>query len=298
MLRVTFNTLFRNTLQDVQRTASEFARAQQQVSSGKRLQAPSDDPSAAAAGLRERDEIRALDRYRGATDSVESRLQVVDTVLSDVVRSIEVAQIRGAAGRSTILTAEQREALALEVEGTREAVFTAVNTSYRSMYLFAGAGATAPPYTKVGTAVSAYQGDSTVVSVDLSRTSSAAVSVDGGAMLQGAAADDLFGTLDDLAAAIRAGDMPGVDAGLSALDAAFERVTHVQSGVGATLNALTSERGRLDQLRRASDTRRSQAEEVSLAEAISDMTRAQQAQQAAIAAAGTNQRLTLLDYLR
>ena len=51
-------------------------------------------------------------------------------------------------------------------------------------------------------------------------------------------------------------------------------------------------------MRRASDTRRSQAEEISLAEAISEMTRAEQAQRAAIAAAGTTQKVSLMDYLR
>jgi flagellar hook-associated protein 3 FlgL len=298
MLRVTFNTLFRNSLRDVQRTGAEFARAQQQVSSGKRLQQASDDPSAAATGLRERNEIRSVDRYREANDSVDSRLHVVDSVLTDVIKSVTTAQTRGASGRSTILTAEQREAIALEIEGVKEAIYTAVNTSYRGIYLFAGADNTAAPYTKTGTTISAYQGDANVVSVDTSRTSAAAVTIDGGGMLQGGAAQDLFQSLDALATAVRAGDMSGIDTQLTSLDQAFNRVTAVQSRVGATLSALPAEKARLDELRRASDTRRSQAEEISLAEAISEMSRAQQAQQAAIAATGTNQKTTLLDYLR
>ena len=298
MLRVTFNTLFRNSLRDVQRTGAEFARAQQQVSSGKRLQQASDDPSAAATGLRERNEIRSVDRYREANDSVDSRLHVVDSVLTDVIKSVTTAQTRGASGRSTILSAEQREAIALEIEGVKEAIYTAVNTSYRGIYLFAGADNTTAPYTKTGTTISAYQGDANVVSVDTSRTSAAAVTIDGGGMLQGGAAQDLFQSLDALATAVRAGDMSGIDTQLTSLDQAFNRVTAVQSRVGATLSALPAEKARLDELRRASDTRRSQAEEISLAEAISEMSRAQQAQQAAIAATGTNQKTTLLDYLR
>ena len=43
MFRVTSNTLFRNSLRDIQSTAEAFARAQQQVSSGQRLQQASDD---------------------------------------------------------------------------------------------------------------------------------------------------------------------------------------------------------------------------------------------------------------
>jgi flagellar hook-associated protein 3 FlgL len=277
MYRVTNNTIFRNSLTDIQATAEAFARAQQQVSSGRRIQQASDDPSAAATGLRERAEIRATDRYRDANDSVDSRLRVADSVLSDIISSITTAQSKAAQGRTTILTPQQREAVALEIEGTKEAIFTAINTSYRGIYLFAGADTSAAPYTKAGSVVSAYQGDATVVKVDVSRTSSAAVTVDGGSLLQGGPGD-VFQTLDALAAAVRAGNTS-------------------QGRVGATLSALPAEKLRLDELRRASDTRRSQAEEISLAEAISEMTRAQQAQQAAIAAAGQNQKRSLMDYL-
>jgi flagellar hook-associated protein 3 FlgL len=297
-MRMTFNTLFRNTLRDVQRTAADYARAQQVTSSGIKLQRPSDNPSDAATALGARAEVRALDRYRTAADSVESRLMVVDTVLSDVIRSITTAQTRAAAGRSTILTPEQREALALEVEGVRESVFTAVTTSYRGMYVFSGSNTTTPPYTKAGATVSPYQGDAAIVSVDVSRTTSVAVTLDGAAMLQGGAAQDLFATLDQLAADIRNGDMTGIDARTAELDAGFSRVTQAQSRVGATLSALPTENERLGQLRRASDTRRAGAEEANLADAISELTRAKQAYEAAIAATGTTQRLTLLDYLR
>lgn len=298
MFRVTNNTVFRNSLRDIQSTAAAFAKAQQQVSSGKRIQQASDDPSAAATASRERAEINAVDRYREANDSVDSRLRVTDAVLSDIISSITNAQTKAAAGRSTVLTTEQRNAIALEIEGAREAIFTAVNTSYRGIFLFSGANNTTAPYTKTGTTVSAYQGDANVVEVDISRTSTAAVTMDGGGLLQGSAAQDLFQTLDALATAVRAGDMTGIDAGLGELDAAFNRVTSAQSRVGATLSALPAEKARLDEMRRASDTRRSQAEEISLAEAISEMTRAEQAQRAAIAAAGTTQKVSLMDYLR
>lgn len=297
-MRTTFNTLFRNTVRDLQRTAGDYARAQQVTSSGIKLQRPSDDPSASATALDARSEMRALDRYRTASDSVESRLMVVDTVLSDVLRSVTTAQTRGAAGRNTILTPEQREALALEVEGIREAVFTAVTTSYRGMYVFSGSNTTAAPYTKAGGVVSAYQGDANIVSVDVSRTKSVAVTLDAGAVLQGGATQDLFATFDQLAADIRAGNMTGIDDRMAELDASFSRLTQAQSRVGATLSALPVERDRTNQLRRASDERRAGAEEANLAEAISEMARAKQAYEAAIAATGTTQRQTLLDYLR
>lgn len=297
-MRTTFNTQFRSTLRDIQRTADDFARAQQVTSSGIKLQRPSDNPSGAVTALDARGEVRAIDRYRTAADSVESRLLVVDTVLSDVIRSVTTAQTRAAAGRSTVLTQSQREALALDVEGIRESIFTAVTTSYRGIYVFSGSNTTTSPYSNAGGVISAYQGNATTVSMDISRTSSAAVTLDGGAVLQGGAAQDLFRTLDGLAADIRSGNASGIDARIAELDAAFGRTAQAQSRVGSTLSGLVTEQERLGQQRRATDARRSGVEEASLAEAITEMTRATQAYEAAIAATGTTQRLTLLDYLR
>ncbi|MCC6163532.1 MAG: hypothetical protein IT182_09305 [Acidobacteria bacterium] len=298
MLRVTENTIYRNSLRDIQNTATAFAKARQQAGSGMRYQQASDNPAAAAIAMRERAEINALDRYRDANDSVDSRLRVTDAVLSDMISSITRAQTQGAAGRSTVLSSAQREAIALEIEGARDALFTAVNTSYRGVHLFSGAASTTAPYTKTGATVSAYQGDANVVQVDISRSSAAAVTVDGSSVMQGSAANDLFQTLDALAAAVRTGDMTGIDGAITELGGAFDRAVSAQSRVGATLSALPTEKARLDEMRNASNTRRASAEEINLAEAISEMTRAQQAQEVAIAAAGTTQRSTLMDYLR
>jgi flagellar hook-associated protein 3 FlgL len=296
-MRVTFGSLFRNGLIDINRTAEDLVRRQREVSSGRRIHAPSDDPSAMAAAMSERVEMANLDSFIQTSDSVESRLTVVDSVYSEILNRLTNVQSKGAAGRSTILNQTQRDALAGEIRGAANAILSAVNTSYRGMFLFSGGQSLTPPYAP-GPPVSAYQGDSQVQSIDVSRDRSVAVTFDGGAILQGTAAADLFQTLEALATAVQSGNMTAIDTEMQAVNAGFERVTNAQTQVGIELSRMTDDRARLDGQLRAADARRSAAEDANLAESISGLTQADAAHRGALGSLANAGRLSLLDYLK
>jgi flagellar hook-associated protein 3 FlgL len=293
-MRVTFNTVFRTGIEEINDAAERLAARQREVSSGYRLQVPSDDPSAAAAVVGERAEMAALDQYRRTTDSVESRLTVADTLLSDIISALTAAQTTAAAGRSTILTAEQRQALAAQVDGIREQILGDLNSQYRGVYLFSGSALTTAPFTKDGAGVvQPYAGNATPQQLDIDRGRSVEVTIDGGALV-----GDLFDVLASLRAAILSGDMSQIDAAFQGLDAAFARATRAQSRVGNVLAELDEHRARLDAMHRASDVRRSALEDTNLAESISAMQQADTAYRAALGALATASRLSLMDYLR
>jgi flagellar hook-associated protein 3 FlgL len=296
-MRVTFGSIFRNGLVDINRTAADLERRQREVSSGRRIHLPSDDPSAMAAAMGERVEMATLDSFTQTTDSVESRLMVVDGVYTEIINRITGAQSKAAAGRSTILTQTQRDALAGEIRGASSAILTAVNTSYRGMYLFSGGQSLTPPYA-AGPPVSGYQGDGLVQSVDVARDRAVQVTFDGNAVMQGSAATDIFQTLEALAVAVETGDMAGVDAGMAALSAGFDRVTNAQTQVGIELARLPEDRARLDTQRRAADARRASVEDANLAESISALTQADAAHRAALGALANVGRQSLMDYLK
>lgn len=297
-MRVTFNSGFDNALHAVSGAAQRLQDRQREVSTGRRLHVPSDDPSAAAGVIAEKAEMGVLDRFVQSGDTADARLRVMDTVLSTVVTQVTAAITQAAAGRNTALTAEARAATALAVTGLRDSILSSINSQYQGTYLFSGARATTQPYVKSGSTISSYQGDSTVVSVDISRSQSVATTIDGNAVLRGSDPDDVFTILTNVASAVQAGNAAGIDTGIAALNRAFSRVTDVQSRVGADLAVLTEERSRLREMHRASDTRRSTLEDANLVESISGMNAATQAHEAALSALGRSSRLTLLDYLR
>jgi flagellar hook-associated protein 3 FlgL len=296
-MRVTFGSIFRNGLVDINRTSEALALRQREVSSGKRLHLPSDDPSAMASAMGERSEMAVLDQFTQTADSVDSRLSVADSVYTDVINRLTNVQTRAAAGRSTVLTQTQRDALAGEIRGAASAILTAVNTSYRGMYLFSGGQSLTPPYVP-GPPVSAYQGDANVQSVDVARDRAVQVTFDGRAILQGSAPSDVFQTIEALATAVQTGNMAGIDQGLVAVGQAFDRVTNAQTQIGIELARLPEDRARLVTQHDAADGRRSKAEDANLAESISAMTQADAAHRAALGALANAGRLSLMDYLK
>jgi flagellar hook-associated protein 3 FlgL len=298
-MRVTFNSTYRNGLRDINRTAEELARRQREVSSLQRMQLPSDDPSAMSAAIGERSEMRVFDQYLRATDSVDSRLSVLDSALSDIIRNLTTAQSTAAASRSSFVTQQQREAYALQLGGIRDAILSDLSIKFRDTFVFSGTTATVAPFTKDATGtVQAYAGDHQQMAIDIDRTRSVQVTVDGSVIAQGSDPADLFRAFDDLIAAVRAGNDAGIAAGTTALERAFDRATDAQSRVGNDLRMLEDHKARLGDMRRATDARRSKLEDANLAEAISGMQQADAAHQAAIGAVAATSRLSLFDYLK
>jgi flagellar hook-associated protein 3 FlgL len=296
-MRVTFSSTFRNGLIDINRTAEQVALRQREMSSGRRIHAASDNPSGMSTAIAERTEMAVLDQFTQTTDSVDARLTVADSVYSDIINRLTNAQTRAAGGRSSILTQTQRDALAGEIRGTATAILTAVNTSYRGMYLFAGGQSLTPPYAP-GPPISGYQGDANVQRVDVARDRSVQVTFDGRAILQGPAATDVFQTLEALATAVQTGNMAGIDQGLADVGAAFERVTNAQTQIGIEMARLPEDRARLVTQRQAADARRSSVEDANLAESISAATQADAAHRAALGSLANLGRQSLMDYIK
>lgn len=291
-MRITFNMAFRNGVYDINRASDAMSQAQRQVSSLKRVQRPSDDPSAASQVVGERTEQRQLDAFIDATSSVDARLRVADSVLSDSLNLLTTAQTKTGAAANSFVTQQQRDALALEIEGIRDTLLSNVNTQVKGAYIFSGTDLTTAPYVKTAGVVQAYDGNGSSQILDIDRNRQVAVTFDGGATVA-----TMFDDLAAVAAAIRAGDSAGMQTGMQQLQAAFERFTALQSRVGNDLSDLDEQQLRLDEMKRASETRRSGLEDANLAEALTNMSQAETAHTAALKAVAAANRASLLDYL-
>ena len=84
---------------------------------------------------------------------------------------------------------------------------------------------------------------------------------------------------------------------LTNLDAAFTRATTAQTRVGVSLSSIEAEQARIQDTKLAVNTRLSSIEDANMAEVISGMTRADAAYRAALGAASTAAKTSLLDYL-
>ena len=295
-MRVSFGQSFDEGLRSIARAAEELAAAQRHVSTGRRILAPSDDPSGTVQAIRERGSLAALGSYDRTAQSAGATLAVADAALSDIITQLTAAKTTAVASRSSSRTASELEAYANEIIGIRDTIFGDINTKFGDTYLFSGASRN-QPFTRIGSGFSDYLGGGAGLEVDITDNRTAQVTFDGDAILRGSG-PHILNTLTALAQDIREGDTPEILAGLDAIDAAFDRAVLAQTQVGITQRTL-ADVGEQRSVERLGSVRRiSEIEDANMAEAISDLSRAEIAQQSTLGSFATLARLTLLDYLK
>jgi flagellin-like hook-associated protein FlgL len=137
----------------------ELLRLQTQLSTGRRIQIPSEDPDAALRIIALQRLLERKDQIKTNLQTGQSYLTATDTALSTVSGSL--AEIRGAAlgAVGTTVTDTQREAVALQVEEMIRYLLDVGNQKFRDRYLFAGTGSTVEPFETTGSGLVQYLGN-------------------------------------------------------------------------------------------------------------------------------------------
>lgn len=139
-----------------QQTASidNLSALQQQqgneLSSGKRLNKPSDDPTHIAQDLSLRTQIAQGDQTGDNVANLSAELTTVDGALSSVTDVLQKARALAVSGASDALTPAQRQALATQVDGLLGELVGLGNTQYAGKYVFGGTAELAQAPVKPG----------------------------------------------------------------------------------------------------------------------------------------------------
>ncbi len=295
---MTFNSSFNRGALAISQAADALFEAQQQVSSGRRINQLRDDPLGSASAITEHATLGRLDAFEGAAHVATYRLGLADSIVSDIVNQLTSAQSTALASRGSALTQAQRDAGAQELLATRDALLGDINTKFEGTYLFSGSKVTVPPFSQSGSGFSAYQGDGSPTQIDVGSGRAVANTFDGSEIFQGADAAHVLDTLTALAAAISANDQPAISTHIDALNRAFDRATSAQTRIGNDLRSIDDNRLRLSAERTGTIERISSIEDVDMAEAAARLSQADTAYRAALAAMATVSRVSLMDYLR
>lgn len=295
-MRIIFDIL-RDGLSAINTASSQLAKAQQQVSTGRRLAGVGDDPLAAQQAVLEHSTLGALDAYTRTSDSAAARLASADNVLTGYTDKVTSAISTALGAQGSQATPASRAAAAQTILSLRDGLLSDLNTTFNGTYLFSGTQAGSATYTQVA-GTWTYGGDNATTRVEVEQGRTVAVSFDGQAIAQGSDATDIFTALDTLATDITNGNTAGISAGIAALQRGFDRAQRAQASVGSDEQGVDAALARLGSQRVASETRRSKLEDANLAEAVSRMTQADTAYKAALGAVSTVERQSLLDYLR
>jgi flagellin-like hook-associated protein FlgL len=152
----------------VQQSQQALSTALQQVSTGLRVNQPSDDPGASAAMVISLASSANVDQYTSNVSATQARMQTADSAINSVVTSLNTAVTLAGAGATGTSSAANDQALAAQAQGILSSVISQANTSYQGVYLFAGSASNTPPFVAASTTYLSQHGSA---AVPLSNTS-------------------------------------------------------------------------------------------------------------------------------
>ena len=107
-------------LSGLQTNSQLESQALQQVASGQKLNALSDDPAGAASLVTLRTQSSSNTQYLQNISTLTGSLNVADSALSSVVEALTSAQTLGVEGADSTLNASNRQALAQQIQGIQQ----------------------------------------------------------------------------------------------------------------------------------------------------------------------------------
>jgi flagellar hook-associated protein 3 FlgL len=280
-------------------TQNQQQTALQQLSTGKRVNVPSDDPLAAAQMVANSDQSKRTDQYLQNLDTLTNQLQNADSALGSVVTAVTRAITLGVEGSTGTASSSNQQQIAQDLTGIQAQVLQLANTEVNGVFLFAGTATTAVPFTlnpASPTGVT-YNGNNNTNTVQIADGLNVQTNMPGTQLFQGPTAN-IFGSLQQLITALQSGDTSGAQTATNQLRSAFDNLTSQRVFYGNTVNQLNSTQTFLQQEKVSLSSQANTLIGADITKSASDLTRAQTAYSATLAAAAKILPTSLLDYLK
>jgi flagellar hook-associated protein 3 FlgL len=283
-------------LSGLQTNAQQENQALEQISSGQKLNSLSDNPAATATLVNLRTQSSSDTQYLQNISSLTGSLNVADSALSSVVEALTTAQSLGVQGANGTNNSQNQQALAQQVQGIQQEIMGLANTSYNGQYLFSGTATTTQPYVADASAASGvtYNGNDNTNSVEISEGQAMPINLPGSQTFSNAATN-VFQSLQDLYNALNTnGD---VASATTEVQNALNYVSTQQTFYGNSVDRLNNAQTFLTQEQTQLTETESNALDVNMATAVTDLTQTETSQQALVMAGAQISQLNLFDYL-
>ncbi|MDO9094019.1 MAG: flagellar hook-associated protein FlgL [Rubrivivax sp.] len=308
-MRITSANAFESSLSNLQKRQQALTQAQEQLTSGKRVLKPSDDPAAMAQAERALARITRSEAQMRALDASRNSMEMAEGALGQAGELMQQARELLVSAGNGSYTDSERRTIAQSIRGLRDDLLAVANRSDGSgRYLFGGQGTDGPPLLDSAGGVS-YSGTSGQLQAAAGEASP--LSIDGRAAWLRApdpsspgSTLSLFDAMDRVVTDLLTPGRSATDValtvseGLGDFDAAADNLAAWRARSGEALRRIDGIGERLSQTRLDAQTDRSEAEDLDMLQAISDFQNQQSGYDAALKTYSIVQQMSLLQYLK
>ena len=169
-MRISTSTIYNANVTNMNNLEVQIAQTQQQISTGNRIQSPSDDPTGAARVVELNQANAVVTQYDTNNTAAQNTLSLSENILQSVttlLQSVKATVVN--AGNGTLSTSD-RQSLGAKLQGDfQELLGLANSTDGTGNYLFSGSKGSTIPFVDTATGV-VYQGDDLQRNMQVSAT--------------------------------------------------------------------------------------------------------------------------------
>ncbi|HEY7884275.1 MAG TPA: flagellar hook-associated protein FlgL, partial [Cellvibrionaceae bacterium] len=160
-MRVSTSQIFNIANIGMRNAQNAVIKTQEQITTGKRILSPADDPVAATQILKLKEELARMSQYNKNMDVAENNLYLEEVAIEGVTTLMQrMKELTVRAGNTGVLTASDYQSLAAEVDSRIEELLGLHNTrNVSGQHIFAGHQGATQPFVADGGGNYSYHGD-------------------------------------------------------------------------------------------------------------------------------------------
>ncbi len=312
-MRSVDSATYRSLLQNINKTGESLNTLRLAASTGKKLNKASDDPTAVRPVLNARAQIQVNDRYIRAADTAMDKLASAETLMEQTENVLVRAKEIAISANNGAMNASDRTSMADQIATLKSELLGVANGQVTGRYTFSGFADTTAPFTEnpaydpvLDPRPVLYNGDQGIMNLEIAPGEQVAVNIPGAEMFLGDAdgdgatdpgATDVFSVLTRIEEALRANDPAAVEAELEPLEAGTEQLRRHRGKLGNTAARVENAKGQMENSKIDMQEILSRMEDVDLIEAITEMTKQEQALEAAFNVTSRVSQISIMDFL-
>ena len=301
-VRVTQNMLNNNMLRNLNNSLRNMDKLQEQLSSGRKVSKPSDDPVVATRAMFYRSSLMENDQYIRNVDEIQSWMDMTDETLGEIGSIMQrIHELVVYSGNGAFAPGEL-EAISVEMEELKKHLGTLANQQINGKYIFAGTDTDKAPYDPNAPTASGGTGNftstnSSPINLEVSQGIFVRSNVDAQKIFNYPDNNNnMFNVLDNIIGELQAGK--SATQFLDSLDKQYNNLLAERAALGASANRVELIASRLDSQDVNITALKSKNEDADLAEVITKLTTQESVHIAALGAGARIIQPTLLDFLR
>jgi flagellar hook-associated protein 3 FlgL len=246
LTRITTLMTSNQILSEINSSQAALANTEEELSSGKTINEPSDNPYGAALAVQLNGQLSQLNDYNNNITDGQAWTQTATSALNSIQQQVQRAQeLVTEAGNGTMSPNDLSD-IGGEINQIISSIQSTANAQYNGQYVFSGISTSTAPYDSSGN----YQGSSTQVTREIGPNSSVTVSVNVSDALGTSSTNGLLSTLSNIAnqltsdsgtSALNTTDLTDLQTGLNSLGT-------LQTQLGTTTDSMTMAAGTLSDM--------------------------------------------------